>query len=62
MDIIICGVLFIAVLAYLAYRGYRFFAKDEISTCFGEHYRLKDRREKEKRWQWEENRRQSPLE
>ncbi len=42
MGNIICGLLFIGALAYLTYRLYCFFARDEIINCFGEHYRWKD--------------------
>lgn len=42
MEKMICGLIFLAVLIYLAYRAYCFGAKNEIRDCFGKKYLWRD--------------------
>jgi flagellar basal body-associated protein FliL len=45
MEKIICILIVIIVLASMVYKVYRFFAKKEIITCYGERIRLTDQME-----------------
>jgi uncharacterized membrane protein YdjX (TVP38/TMEM64 family) len=62
MENMICGLIGILALACLAYSVYRFLAKDEITTCFGEHYRWRDAGEEENRRRLEDDNPKCPLE